>query len=104
MATLHIVIPAEYKPAANVAAQQISPNASPLTFSGFGLSASGLAPATHYRAAGDVDGLVSAIEQLWHEQFPLARIDEYNPSAQPDRPAQILSEIGLSVINWQPEI
>lgn len=97
-----MIIPAQYKDAANQAARQISPNAAPITFGGFGLSASGNAPATHYWAAGDVDGLVGQIEEAWLQNFPLAHIEEYDPSSNPSRPANFLTERGLTQIVFVP--
>ena len=95
-----LVIPLAYKDEANSDAAAFSGREEDLrTFEAGKLSATGLAPATHYWCG------LSCSEETWQaltttyaSRYPLAHIEEYDLGADPGRPDAVLAGMGLKRI------
>lgn len=94
-----IVIPASDRDAANAAVKQhLDPAAGELTFT-TPLSPNGEKPHTHYWCSAEFSEKDWETFQVLKEQFPQARVEEYNLDEHPDFPAQLLVEMNLRTID-----
>jgi hypothetical protein len=93
-----IIIPAAYQAAANQASLAFDPIGGAETFT-VGLSETGAEPATHFWASIQMrEETFQGVQQLLPAQFPNAVMVEYNMDAEPNRPAEVLEEMGLQVM------
>jgi len=92
---LLLVLPAIDRDRANQDALQWDPTGGTRSFT-VGLSSTGLEPATHFWASSVVsDAACAAIAAKVATDYPLARCEEWDIDADPQRPNALLAELGL---------
>lgn len=94
-----IVIPAADKTAANQASLAFDPIGGQNTFTA-GLSATGELPATHFWSSIQMrEQVFQGVSQIIASQFPNAVLVEYDLDDEPNKPSEVLAQLGLQVIN-----
>jgi hypothetical protein len=94
-----IIIPSADKNAANQAALAFDSTGGLNTFT-VGLSANGQEPASHFWASIQFrEQTFQAVQAIITSQFSSAVMVEYNQDTEPNKPAQVLAEVGLQTIS-----